>query len=141
MAGRPAARVTDMHVCPMVSPGPVPHVGGPILPLCSPNVITGYMNQARVGDLCLCVGPVDSIIMGSPTVLVNGQMAARIADPTAHGGTITTGFATVLIGESGSGGSPPSSSVALTFPQPDMQALTNILAATLGVPFCEICGG
>lgn len=27
-----AARVGDMHTCPMVLPGPVPHVGGPVLP-------------------------------------------------------------------------------------------------------------
>ncbi len=36
---QPAARVTDMHVCPMMTPGlpPVPHVGGPLLPPCLPQ--------------------------------------------------------------------------------------------------------
>lgn len=102
----PAARVTDMHVCPMVTPGtpPVPHVGGPIIPPCSPNVITGFMPQARVTDMCICVGPPDAILKGSPTVLVNGLMAARIGDTTVHGGSITTGFPTVIIGESSGGG-------------------------------------
>jgi uncharacterized Zn-binding protein involved in type VI secretion len=112
MPGKPAARVSDMHVCPMVTPGtpPVPHVGGPIIPLCSPNVITGFMNQARVTDMCTCVGPPDAIAIGSPTVLVNGLMAARIGDNTVHGGVITTGFPTVLIGETPGGGGGPSGS-------------------------------
>lgn len=112
----PAARVTDMHVCPMVTPGtpPVPHVGGPIIPPCSPNVITGFMPQARVTDMCICVGPPDTIVKGSPTVLVNGLMAARIGDPTVHGGTITTGFPTVIIGEAGSGGSPGGGGLSLS---------------------------
>lgn len=115
--GQPAARVTDMHVCPMVTPGtpPVPHVGGPILPACSPNVITGFLPQARVTDLCLCVGPTDSIVKGSPTVLVNNLMAARIGDLCAHGGTIVTGFPTVLIGDAGSGGSPTGAPLVLNF--------------------------
>ena len=39
----PAARVTDMHVCPQVEPGPVPHVGGPILPAGEPTVLIGFM--------------------------------------------------------------------------------------------------
>jgi uncharacterized Zn-binding protein involved in type VI secretion len=96
--GRPAARITDMHACPMVSPGPVPHVGGPILPACSPNVVTGSLFQARVTDHCQCVGPVDTIVQGSSTVYVNGLPAARIGDLCAHGGCITSGFPTVLIG-------------------------------------------
>jgi uncharacterized Zn-binding protein involved in type VI secretion len=90
--------------------GLVPHVGGPILPPCSVNVITGYMPQARITDLCLCVGPPDVIIQGSPTVLVNGLMAARIGDQCAHGGKIVTGFPTVLIGDSGGGSGSPDSS-------------------------------
>jgi uncharacterized Zn-binding protein involved in type VI secretion len=93
----PASRLGDMHVCPMVT-GVVPHVGGPILPPCCPTVITGFMPQARVSDLCLCVGPVDMIALGSPTVLVGGMMAARIGDMTVHGGVIVMGFPTVMIG-------------------------------------------
>jgi uncharacterized Zn-binding protein involved in type VI secretion len=95
--GMPAARVTDMHVCPMVT-GVVPHVGGPILPPCAPTVLTGGMPQARIGDMLVCVGPPDIIALGSFTVLVNGMPAARIGDMTAHGGVIVLGDLTVLIG-------------------------------------------
>lgn len=96
--GMPAARVGDMHVCPMISPGPVPHVGGPILPPCMPTVLTGGIPQARVTDMCVCVGPPDMIAMGSFTVLVGGLPAARIGDMTMHGGNIVVGLPTVLIG-------------------------------------------
>jgi uncharacterized Zn-binding protein involved in type VI secretion len=95
--GMPAARVGDMHVCPMVT-GVVPHVGGPILPPCCPTVLTGSMPQARVTDMATCVGPPDVIVMGSFTVLVSGLPAARLGDLTAHGGTIVVGLPTVLIG-------------------------------------------
>ena len=95
--GQPAARTTDMHVCPMVT-GVVPHVGGPILPPCAVTVLTGKLPQARVGDMATCVGPPDVIALGSFTVLVCGQPAARIGDTTAHGGTIVLGEFTVLIG-------------------------------------------
>ena len=95
--GLPAARVTDMHVCPMVT-GIVPHVGGPIIPPCAITVITCMMPQARVGDMLVCVGPPDVIALGSFTVLVVGQPAARLGDLTAHGGTIVLGAPTVLIG-------------------------------------------
>jgi uncharacterized Zn-binding protein involved in type VI secretion len=93
----PAARVTDMHVCPMVT-GVVPHVGGPILPPCMPTVLTGALPQARVGDMLVCVGPPDVIALGSFTVLVGGMPAARMTDITAHGGVIVVGLPTVLIG-------------------------------------------
>lgn len=98
--GMPAARVGDMHVCPMVTPGvpPIPHVGGPILPPCAITVLTGSMPQARVTDMAVCVGPPDVIVMGSFTVLVMGLPAARITSLTAHGGTVVMGFPTVLIG-------------------------------------------
>jgi uncharacterized Zn-binding protein involved in type VI secretion len=99
----PAARVGDLHVCPMVT-GVVPHVGGPVLPPCAITVITGGMPQARMGDMCTCVGPPDVIVKGSPTVIVSGQMAARMGDMTAHGGVITLGCFTVIIGESAGGG-------------------------------------
>ncbi|MEO7247195.1 MAG: PAAR domain-containing protein [Novosphingobium sp.] len=98
--GQPAARLGDMHLCPMVTPGtpPIPHVGGPILPTCAINVLTGKIPQARVTDKCLCVGPPDIIAKGSATVYVNKLMAARMGDMTAHGGTITIGLPNVLIG-------------------------------------------
>jgi len=96
----PAARATDMHVCPMVTVL-VPHVGGPILPPCEPTVLIGFLPAARITDMLTCVGPPDIILMGSPTVLIGGLMAARIGDPTAHGGVIILGCFTVMIGEAG----------------------------------------
>ena len=97
---QPAARVSDMHVCPMVTPAvpPVPHVGGPILPPGYPTVLIGGLPAARVGDMAVCVGPPDVIVMGAFTVLIGGQPAARMGDMTAHGGTIVLGLPTVLIG-------------------------------------------
>jgi uncharacterized Zn-binding protein involved in type VI secretion len=101
--GMPAARISDMHVCPKVNPGPVPHVGGPIA-AGSPNVIIGSMPAARVGDMAICVGPPDSVSKGSSGVLINGKAAARIGDSTSHGGKIVVGYPTVLIGGGGGGG-------------------------------------
>ena len=95
--GQPAARITDMHVCPMVT-GIIPHVGGPIIPPCAITVLTVGLPQARVGDMLVCVGPPDIIALGSFTVLVAGMPAARMGDLTAHGGTIVLGAPTVLIG-------------------------------------------
>ena len=92
----PAARVGDMHTCPMVD-GVKPHVGGPITLGC-PNVLIGSMPAARVGDLATCVGPPDTIAMGSFTVMIGGKPAARIGDLTAHGGTVTVGCPNVQIG-------------------------------------------
>ena len=94
--GQPAARLTDMHVCPLVT-GLVPHVGGPIM-LGAPTVLIGGLPAARVGDMAMCVGPPDVIALGSFTVLICGQPAARMGDLTAHGGTIVLGLPTVLVG-------------------------------------------
>lgn len=94
---QPAARLTDLHTCPMVEPGPVPHVGGPIVSGL-PTVLIGNMPAARVGDQATCTGPPDTIASGSATVLIGGQPAARIGDATQHGGVIASGFPTVLIG-------------------------------------------
>jgi uncharacterized Zn-binding protein involved in type VI secretion len=113
----PAARVSDMHTCPMVT-GIVPHVGGPILPPGEPTVLIGMLPAARATDMATCVGPPDIIAMGSPTVLIGNLMAARMGDPTAHGGVIILGEMTVMIGETGQG-------VVL-------QA-----AAQTGAPFCK----
>ena len=93
----PAARVSDMHVCPMVT-GVVPHVGGPILPPCCPTVLIGGLPAARVTDMATCVGPPDVIVKGSATVLICKMPAARIGDNTAHGGVIIVGFPSVIIG-------------------------------------------
>jgi uncharacterized Zn-binding protein involved in type VI secretion len=94
--GMPAARVTDMHVCPMVTVL-VPHVGGPIALGCFTCLI-GMMPAARATDMAVCVGPPDLIAMGSVTVLIGSMPAARLGDPTAHGGAIVLGCPTVLIG-------------------------------------------
>ncbi len=96
MAG--AARVGDMHVCPMVNPGGVPHVGGPVIPPGEPTVFIEGMPAARLGDMLVCSGPPDTIVKGSATVMIGGVPAARMGDSTAHGGTITLGSATVMIG-------------------------------------------
>jgi uncharacterized Zn-binding protein involved in type VI secretion len=94
----PAARLTDMHACPLVT-GTVPHVGGPILPPCCPTVLIGGLPAARVSDLATCVGPVDVIALGSFTVLIGGMPAARLGDLTAHGGVIVGPCCpTVIIG-------------------------------------------
>jgi uncharacterized Zn-binding protein involved in type VI secretion len=113
----PAARVTDMHTCPLSS-GPLPHVGGPIIPAGEPTVLIGFMPAARQGDLAACPGAPDTIQMGEPTVLIGNQPAARLGDPTAHGGVIVLGCPTVLIGSSAQGGA---------------------IAAAAEKPFCEEC--
>ena len=93
----PAARLTDMHVCPMFT-GPVPHVGGPIVGPGAPTVLIGNLPAAKVGDLATCTGPPDTIVMGSMKVLVANVPAARIGSQTAHGGAVVAGCPTVLIG-------------------------------------------
>jgi uncharacterized Zn-binding protein involved in type VI secretion len=116
----PAARVTDMHTCPMVDPAPVPvpHVGGPVLPAGEPTVLIGFMPAARAGDMAVCVGPPDSIAQGEPSVLIGNMPAARLGDPTTHGGVIILGCPTVLIGSSAQG---------------------QTLSAASESPFCEQC--
>lgn len=135
----PAARLTDLTACPMVTPGtpPVPHVGGPIIGPCSQNVIICGLPAARVTDKSQCVGPTDLIIKGSINVLINGLMAARIGDPTVHGGKIITGCPTVLIGEK-------APSVPLTLGSEGIgnavkQSEVLAAAANNGTPFCETC--
>ncbi len=93
----PAARITDMQTCPMVTVL-VPHVGGPIIPPCAVTVLIGNLPAARVTDQLICVGPIDVIVQGSPTVFINNLQAARIGDLTVHGGVIVTGLPTVIIG-------------------------------------------
>ena len=94
----PAARLTDMHTCPLVT-GVVPHVGGPILPPCCPTVIIGYLPAARIGDMLTCVGPPDTIVKGSATVITGNMPQARLMDMTAHGGIIIApGCPTVIVG-------------------------------------------
>lgn len=118
----PAARITDMHTCPMVTG--VPHVGGPILPPGCPTVLIGALPAARVGDMATCVGPPDVIARGSMTVMIGMQPAARLGDMTVHGGVIVFGCPTVIIGDAGA-------------PSPQAAALTS--AAMTGTPFCAEC--
>lgn len=93
----PAARITDMHVCPMVT-GVVPHVGGPILPPGAITVLIGNLPAARATDMAVCVGPPDLIVKGSSTVMIMNLPAARMTDNCAHGGMIVAGYPAVLIG-------------------------------------------
>ena len=95
--GMPAARLTDMHVCPMVTVL-VPHVGGPIVAPGAPTVLIGKLPAARETDMAVCVGPPDVIALGSFTVLTMKMPQARMGDLTAHGGTIVLGCVTVLVG-------------------------------------------
>ena len=92
-----AARITDMHVCPMVTVI-VPHVGGPVVAPSAPTVLNGGLPAAGVGSMCVCVGPPDVIVKGSATVLAGGRPLARMGDSTAHGGTIVLGCPTVMVG-------------------------------------------
>ena len=94
--GQPAARLTDMHVCPMFT-GPVPHVGGPIVGPGAPTVLIGKLPAAVMGDSAVCVGPPDTLILGSFKVLICKKPAVRMGDSCAHGGTVVLGWPTVLI--------------------------------------------
>lgn len=141
----PAARISDFHTCPMVSPGPVPHVGGPVVSG-QVTVLTVNLPQARVSDKCVCAGPVDIIVKGSATVLVGNMPAARIGDNTAHGGVIVVGAPTVLIGDGshggggGGGGAGAGMPGNVPFTQPNLQMQTLIAAAREAKPFCAVCG-
>jgi uncharacterized Zn-binding protein involved in type VI secretion len=95
--GMPAARLTDLHVCPMITVL-VPHVGGPVVGPGCPTVLIGGLPAARVGDMCVCVGPPDVIAMGAFTVLIGGMPAAQLGSLTAHGGAVVLGCPTVLVG-------------------------------------------
>jgi uncharacterized Zn-binding protein involved in type VI secretion len=149
--GKPAARIGDMHVCPMVTPGlpPIPHVGGPITgPGCA-TVLIGGMPAAVMGDMCTCVGPPDSIVLGSTGVFFGKKPAARVGDQCAHGGTIVLGYPTVLIGEISSGSAVTAAaaeallSALSSLPQEVQPGASQIVAlreaAANGVPFCAIC--
>lgn len=137
----PAARITDMHTCPMVT-GLVPHVGGPIIPPCAVTVLTCSLPQARVVDMAICVGPPDTIVKGSATVMVNSMPAARMGDMTSHGGVIVIGAPTVIIGDAGGGGgggAAPGMTSSTAYQAPAAQAKALVNAAKDGLPFCERC--
>lgn len=145
--GKPAARIGDMHVCPMVD-GLKPHVGGPVMGPGVPTVLIGGMPAAVMGDMCTCVGPPDTIVLGSTGVLIGGKPAARMGDQCAHGGAITLGCPTVLIGETMAGGGGGSFGAAsatarlqskaampASLQAPVVQVVAMMLAAVNGKPF------
>lgn len=77
--------------------GPVLHVGGPIIGPGIPTVLLAGMPAATVGDMCVCVGPPDSIIKGS------GPSSSVVSLPREwvtllRGGHILAGAPTVMIG-------------------------------------------
>lgn len=148
--GKPEARLTDMDTCPMVTPGlpPIPNIGGPITGPGVPTVLIGGMPAAVMGDMCVCVGPPDSIILGSTGVFIGGKPAARMGDQTAHGGAIVAGLPTVLIGETGTGSGASGGAGGGTGGVADRgdgesarptQARTFKDAAAKGNPFCAEC--
>jgi uncharacterized Zn-binding protein involved in type VI secretion len=151
--GKPAARITDMHTCPMVTPGtpPIPHVGGPITGPGCPTVLIGGVPAAVMGDMCVCVGPPDTIVLGSTGVMIGGKPAARMGDSTAHGGVIVGGFPTVMIGEAGGAAAPSLAAMPVSALKNVMkdapaalgiklaQVLSLKIAAQNGAPFCEVC--
>lgn len=98
----PAATIGSMHICPMTT-SKVPHVGGPISGPGVPTVLIGGKPAAVIGDMCTCSGPPDTIAQGEATVIIGGKPAATLGSMTAHGGIITVGEPTVLIGTGSSG--------------------------------------
>jgi uncharacterized Zn-binding protein involved in type VI secretion len=146
--GKPAARIGDMHVCPMFD-GPKPHIGGPIIGPGMPTVLIGGMPAAVMGDMCTCAGPPDTIVLGSTGVLIGGKPAARMGDQCVHGGVIVLGMPTVLIGETVAGGAAPPAVVAAagvvtqSMSAADQkkadQTAAMIEAAKQGRPFCAVC--
>ena len=96
--GMPAARVGDLHVCPMVTPPAPPHVGGPIAGPGCVTCLIGGMPASVMGDQAICVGPPDSVVAGSAVTLIGGKPAVRMGDLCAHGGTVVVGIPTTLIG-------------------------------------------
>ncbi|MBL7559920.1 PAAR domain-containing protein [Olleya sp. YSTF-M6] len=128
----PAATIGSMHVCPMLNPGtpPPPHVGGPVVGPGVPTVLIGGKSAAVMGDLCTCIGPPDTIVMGEGTVLIGGKPAATVGSLTAHGGQITQGEPTVLIG---TGVSPTTSVMPIhKIPFPTINPTLKVMASITG---------
>ncbi|MEQ9490622.1 MAG: PAAR domain-containing protein [Alphaproteobacteria bacterium] len=94
--GQPAAQLLANHVCPMVT-GVVPHVGGPVSAPSAATVMIGGMPAIGPGSMAVCVGPPDTVAMGSPTVMAGGMPVSRFGDTCGHGGTIVVPVPTVLV--------------------------------------------
>ena len=135
--GKPAARLGDMHACPMITPGvpPIPHVGGPITGPGCPTVLIGGQPAAVMGDMCFCVGPTDLISEGSTGVMIGGKPAARMGDQCVHKGAIAAGCPTVLIGETSMESAPPADLMPTVVNQ-----LSSLLKATnAGDALLQVC--
>lgn len=98
MVGKPVSLLGHQHVCPMVDPGPKPHVGGPIQQVGQTFVTVGGVPVATISDKALCTGgPVlDPIVAGSTVANINGKAIARMLDPCSHGGKIVQGIPWIL---------------------------------------------
>ena len=142
----PAARITDIHMCPLLVAGPVPPISGPVMSG-QPNVLTGNIPAARVSDKAVCMGAPDPIVKGSLSVFIGGMPAARVTDMTGHGGIVLSGLPTVLIGDQvgalAGRGAPPENAPPLSPPVVpsgmSQQARTLLAACTGAKPFCEKC--
>ena len=131
----------DLHVCALIGPGLVPHVGGPIS-TGFPTVLIGGLPAARLSDTATCVGAPDSVVSGSSSVFIGSLPAARVTDMTSHGGIISVGLPTVLIGDyAGAGGAAAAAATAAVIPGLSSQANTLLGAAKSGKVFCEQCQG
>ncbi len=95
--GQPAARLTDMHTCPMVT-GVVPHVGGPISGPGHADGVDWRLARGTSATWRFAPAPPDTLAKGSATVLIGGTPAVRMGDGTAHGEVVVLGCPTVLIG-------------------------------------------
>ena len=96
--GRPTATIGCHHVCPMIDPGPKPHIGGPVVSTQGFVRIDGKP-VAVIGarPFCVGVGPHDPIVSGSSIARINGKAIARVGDRTAHSGTLVGGAGGVRI--------------------------------------------
>jgi uncharacterized Zn-binding protein involved in type VI secretion len=94
MVASPVTLKGHMHVCPMVDPGPRPHVGGPVMQVSQNFVCVEGVPIATVGDKCLCTGvptTSDGITSGSSVAKINGRKVARLGDACSHGGRLVQG--------------------------------------------------
>ncbi len=96
---KPIALLGHFHLCPEVEPGPVPHVGGPIIEG-SDFVTVNGIPVAVKGDnsICLGCGQMDAINSGSDFFTIDGKEVAMLSDTTEHAGIIIQGESLVLIG-------------------------------------------
>jgi uncharacterized Zn-binding protein involved in type VI secretion len=92
--GQPVSLKGHMHICPMVDPGPRPHVGGPVKSTGQNFLKVNGVPIATVGDKCLCTGvaPKTATITGGSSVAkINGKKIARVGDTCQHGGRLVQG--------------------------------------------------